>query len=309
MKILLHAWSVGRELLRGSIKARELPALAAKHGFAGVEWLDRLLPSYQTGDWQALGQEQKKAGLAVAALSLNLEMGATPSQMAEQVDRAKALLGMCPVLAIKTVRVAVGGGGRTSLNRLLLSLEQLRSRDQRGKYPLGPLSRAFYRMVAGRLRGPWAPKNGPVPKADPWLLQSAAWALQPLARQAADLGLALALENHFGLTSRSQDILEIVEKTREGGGPLGVCLDTGNFNQSQDPPEIVQSLAPMVNHVHFKTYQNDPKEEARRLGYADQIKALKQAGYDGMFSVEYQGRGHGLAGAAAGAELLRGLWG
>ena len=308
MKTLLHAWSVGREILSGSIKAHELPALAAEHGFDGVEWLDRLLPSYDAGDWQALGRAQERAGLKVSALSLCLEVCASPSQVAEQVDRAKAILGMCPILSVKTVRVSVGGGGWKSLNRLLLNLERLRSKSARDLSPLGPLSRAFYRLTAGRMRGFSAANHRQPPDADPWLLQSAAWALQPLARQARELGLNLALENHFGLTSRAQDLLEIVEKTQDGGGPLGVCLDTGNFSNGQEPPEIVENLAPLVSHVHFKTYQEDPAADAERLGCAAQMAALKHAGYAGLFSVEYQGQGEGLAGAAAGADLLRGLW-
>lgn len=308
MKILLHAWSVGRELLSGSIKARELPALAAEHGFDGVEWLDRLLPSYDAEDWQALGRAQERAGLKVSALSLCLEVCASPRQMAEQVDRAKAILGMCPILSVKAVRVSVGGGSWKSLSRLLLNLERLRTKSDRDLRPLGPVSSAFYKLAAGRLRSPYAANHRPSPEPNPWLLQSAAWALQPLARQAQELGITLALENHFGLTTRIQDLLDIVEKTETGGGEMGVCLDTGNFTKGQDPPEIVKTLAPLVRHVHFKTFQADPGADAGRLGYQSQMAALKQAGYVGPFSVEYQGNGDSLAGAKAGADLLRGLW-
>ena len=190
-----------------------------------------------------------------------------------------------------------------------MALERLRTKSARDARPLGPLSLALYRLVAGRLRGASAASLKPAVEADPWLLQSAAWALQPLARQARDLGITLVLENHFGITGRTDDLLHIVEKTQEGGGPLGVCLDTGNFSKGQDPPEIVKGLALLVGHVHFKTFQKDSAADARRLDYAAQITALKQAGYDGLFSVEYQGKGDGLAGAVAGADLLQDLWG
>ena len=308
MKTLLHAWSLGPELLSGSIKASELPGLAAAHGFDGVEWLDRLLPSYKAEDWRALGRAQEQASLEVSALSLCLEVHAPPGRIAEQVDRAKAVLSMCPYLSVKAVRVSVGGGEATSLSRLLLNLERLRSKSDRDDTPLGPLSLLFYRLAVGKMRGPGGASHHQPAEADPRLLQSAAWALQPLARQARDLGITLALENHFGLTGRIQDLLEIVEKTREGGGPLGVCLDTGNFCEGQNPKDTVKNLAPLVTHVHFKSFRKDPAEDARRLEYAAQMAALKQAGYQGLFSVEYQGKGDGLAGAAAGADLLRGLW-
>jgi hypothetical protein len=41
-------------------------------------------------------------------------------------------------------------------------------------------------------------------------LQSAAWLLLPLARQAQALDLTLCLENHWGLTSHPEDLASLV---------------------------------------------------------------------------------------------------
>ena len=56
MRLLLHAWSLRRPLLGGKLKASDLPGLAVELGLQGVEWLDRLLPSYDPGDWSELGR-------------------------------------------------------------------------------------------------------------------------------------------------------------------------------------------------------------------------------------------------------------
>jgi len=258
MKALLHAWSVGRELVSGSLKAGDLPARAAERGFAGVEWLDRLMPSFRARDWEALGQAQQRVGLETAALSLGLEILQPPMALAGQVDRAKAILGLCPMLKVKAVRVSLGGGGFFSLNRLLADLDRLRPRRERKEQPLGILGKSLYRLSAGFLRKP-ADSGRPLPaRANAMLLQSAAWALQPLARQAGDLGLVLGLENHFGLTSHVEDILQILELAGTTQNNLGVCLDTGNFSQGQDPAQVAGLLGHRTVHVHFKTLRPDP---------------------------------------------------
>jgi sugar phosphate isomerase/epimerase len=68
-------------------------------------------------------------------------------------------------------------------------------------------------------------------------------------------------------------------------------------------------LAERTVHVHFKTHEPEPAAEAARMDYPACLEALRQAGYTGDFSVEYEGPGDGLAAAAAGRELLARLWG
>jgi sugar phosphate isomerase/epimerase len=302
LQVLLHAWSLGASLLSGKVRVHQLPGLAIAAGFEGVEWLDRLLPSYEPRHWEKLQQAQQEAGAISAALSLSLELNAPPTLVAEQVDRAKRLLGQCRLLNVQTVRVSVGGGGQASLSRVLVHLERLRSSQGREQIPLGRLSRWVYRLAfqAANKHGHKLP-----PPAGDAILQSAAWALQPLARQAQELGLRLGVENHFGLTSHPEDILKLIELTGQG---LGVCLDLGNFCDGQDVKAACRTLAPFAVHVHFKTLQPRPQIKDSGIDYAACLKALHNAGYSGAFSAEYQGRGDGMAGAKAGADLLRRLW-
>ncbi len=301
-RVLLHSWSLARGLLSGQLSCPELVAEAAIAGFDGVEWLDRLLPSFDPGLLLELGQTQRQAGLGQGAYSLCLELGVSPGRLAEQVDRAKAVLGLLPRLGVGAVRVSLGGGGRLSVSRLLSLTEALRGRRDRDASPLSPLSRAVYRLLLST-PGP-RPKPAPAP-ADPLALQSAAWVLQPLARQARDLGLLLGVENHWGLTARPGDLLRLVDLTGEG---LGVCLDLGNLAAGQDPADVFERLAPAAVHVHFKTHAGDPESEAQSGGYSGAMAALAAAGYSGAFAAEHQGPGDGLAGARAGADLCRRLW-
>lgn len=301
-RVLLHTWSLARPLLGGRLSCLELTAEAAMAGFDGVEWLDRLLPSYDPGFLLELGQSQRQAGLGPAAYSMSLEMGASPARLAEQVDRAKAVLGLLPRLRVAAVRVCLGGGGRLSVSGALYLSESLRGRRAREAAPLSPLSRAVYRLLTRP--GPLRPGRPPAP-AEPMALQSAAWALQPLARQARDLGLSLGVENHRGLAARPEDLLSLLDAAGEG---LGVCLDLGNLQEGIDRAGAFDLLAPAAVHVHFKTSAVDPAREAEAGGYAGAMAALARAGYGGAFAAEYQGAGDGLSGARAGAALCRRLW-
>ncbi len=304
MRVLLHSSSLAARLL-GGLPCSQLPALASQAGFQGIEWLDRLLPSYDPRVWQELARAQAEAGLGAAVLSLSLELGASPLRVAEQVDRAKGLLGQAAKLGARVARVAIGGGG-SSLSRLLLLAESLRSPAQRDKVPLGMLGRALYARALARTELLHARPHSLPPRAEPLRLQDAAWALQPLARMAQDMGLRLGLENHFGLTSHAQDMLTILELVSPA--PLGVCLDLNNFAQGLDPLAEVELLAPHAVHVHYKAHLPQAPEEAAKLAYPARLACLKRCGYTGDFAVEYLGGGDGLAGAKAAAEALRGLW-
>jgi sugar phosphate isomerase/epimerase len=315
MPILLHAWSLAKPLLSGRFESGQLPALAAQSGFEGLEWLDRLLPSWEPSAWRELGQAQARAGLGTGALSICLELQAPKPLVAQQVDLAKQLLSQCADLGVKVVRVGIGGRG-ASLGRLFLALERGRGPQARQQRPLGPLARWAYALWLRAGRPGRADTRALPPRASAGELQSAAWALQPLARLAQDLGLVLALENHFGLTSHAEDMLLLKElvwraglEGRAGqGAPLGICLDLGNFHPASDRRAAVELLAPSVVHVHFKTSRPDPRQEASRWDYAGLLRVLAGAGYAGAFSVEYEGPGDGLAGARAAADLLNSLW-
>ena len=301
--VILHSWSLGREILSGHYPVERVVHLASKYGFAGVEWLDRLMPSYDPRLWSELAIVNQDNACDFNALSLCLEIGAPPPVLAEQVDRAKMVLGLGARLGIQAVRVSVGGSGRASIGRVLGALERLRTKRSRQKRPLGLLSRLAYKMM---IRVPASRRDRPPPpRADQKTLQRAAWVLQPLARQARELGMVMGLENHYGPTSHPEDMLEILKLCGNG---LGICLDMGNFCPGQDPVAATRLLAPRVVHVHFKVLSARAVEEIDSETYPVMLKTLWEQGYSGMFSLESEGEGRGLEGAVAGSELLRIIW-
>lgn len=141
-----------------------------------------------------------------------------------------------------------------------------------------------------------------------WLVQC----LAECSRIAAGEGRLLALENHGRLAGRSDQVRGLIEDVREtaGNDVLGANPDTGNFLLVDETPhEAVRNLADMANMVHFKDFAvaRSPEEEARAMrsnagtaylgaaigeGVVDLaacVAALKEGGFDGWLSIEYEG--------------------
>ncbi|MBU4605042.1 MAG: sugar phosphate isomerase/epimerase, partial [Proteobacteria bacterium] len=172
--------------------------------------------------------------------------------------------------------------------------------------PLGWAGRLIYFALAraglARDRGHgMAPP--PYPKE---ALDRAARSLEPLAKRAAELGLSLGVENHWGISGRPDDLLYTMGRLRDFG--LGACLDLDNFYRDRDALDGVAALASQAVHVHYKAHGVDARAEAQGLGYQARLEALRAVGYAGAFSVEYEGPPPGLNGARRAAEVLRALW-
>ena len=143
-------------------------------------------------------------------------------------------------------------------------------------------------------------------EACPSLGVSSVRALLFLAQKAAELGLTLGVENHWGLSGRQDQLLYTTHRLREYG--VGVCLDLDNFYCDQDALAGVSALAPQVVHVHYKSHAREAEAEATRLDYRTRLGCLQRAGYAGMFSVEYDGKPPGLSGSTRAARVLREMW-
>ncbi|HVN81294.1 MAG TPA: sugar phosphate isomerase/epimerase [Terriglobia bacterium] len=93
------------------------------------------------------------------------------------------------------------------------------------------------------------------------LVQAVRTTLNERSRQAADLGIVLAIENHqdFG----SQELLELAG---EAGSNVGICFDTGNpLAVGEEPLSFARNVAHQVRHVHLKDYRAQWTDEGYRL--------------------------------------------
>lgn len=97
--------------------------------------------------------------------------------------------------------------------------------------------------------------------------------------------VVLALENHWGLTTSVDTLLQIWRKVHSKW--LGINLDTGNF--PDEPYPGIEKLAPHATIVQAKTYHGGGVWYTLDLDYKRIAGILRKAGYGGWVSLEMEG--------------------
>jgi sugar phosphate isomerase/epimerase len=115
-----------------------------------------------------------------------------------------------------------------------------------------------------------------------WCIDS----MQQCIPAAEKAGIMLMLENHWGITTKTANLLRIVDGV---GSPwLGINLDIGNF--PIDPYPEIEKIAPRAGIVHFKTYFGGGEYYTLDLDYKRIAGILRKAGYKGYISLEMEGK-------------------
>lgn len=115
-----------------------------------------------------------------------------------------------------------------------------------------------------------------------WCIES----IQKCVQLAAERGVVLALENHWGLTRTPEGLIRILDAIPSQW--LGALIDTGNF--LEDPYEKIAALAKRAVFVQAKTYEGGGEWYTLDLDYPRIAKILRDAGYAGYVSLEMEGK-------------------
>jgi len=123
-----------------------------------------------------------------------------------------------------------------------------------------------------------------------------------LVEVAEETGVKVLIENHGGLSANPDNIVRIIEEV--GSEYIGTCPDFGNF-----PPEIryegLKKIAKYAQIVHAKTYEFDESGEETTIDIGRCVRILKHAGFDGYYSVEFEGKGDQREGVKKSIALLK----
>jgi sugar phosphate isomerase/epimerase len=155
----------------------------------------------------------------------------------------------------------------------------------------------------------------------PGLTLDAAWpglvaGLREAARQAAPLGVTLAVENHGRLLNDGPALARLIgDACKAGAANVGVTLDTGNFawaghNLAQVRADFVAVLPHIVSlHVKDGVWRAADGFEfvpagAGQLPVAEWLAELAGRGYRGAMCSEYEGGGDFRAGTRASIAYL-----
>jgi len=123
--------------------------------------------------------------------------------------------------------------------------------------------------------------------------------------KAAECGVLLALENHWGLTGTPQGLLRIVNAVPSPW--LGILMDTGNF--LEDPYDKLKLVAPKTVFVQAKTYPGGGEWYTLDLDYPRIARILAGVGYSGYVSLEMEGKENPDVAVAKSIALLREAFG
>jgi len=130
-----------------------------------------------------------------------------------------------------------------------------------------------------------------------WVIDS----LEKLLPKAAECGVLLGLENHWGLGRTPEGVLKIVEAINSPW--LQVTLDTGNF--LEDPYDKLEQLLPHTVLVQAKTYYGGGEWYTLDLDYPRIAALLAKQKYQGYVSLEFEGKEDPATGVPKSLAMLR----
>jgi len=276
MRIAASMWSLVSEARMGRLDAPAFVRYAAGIGVEGVELLDVF--------WRDQGREEPQALDALAETGLPVSAYAIGNDLVQPDPHERA----------------------RQVRHILAGVDTARR-----------LGTGLLRVFSGS-----AKEGASAEQGRRWIVEG----LREGAAYAAAHGVILALENHGLFAGRADQVRGIVDEV--GSAALRATIDTGNFLLvEQDPAVAARELASLAAYVHLKDFapardDDHPDDVYTSLGgrrFAGRVigdgavrldavlGALRDAGYEGWLSIEYEGAGDargGLERSVAAARLL-----
>lgn len=228
---------------------------AAEIGFDGVELLHRQFESEEPAYLNRIKKLAAANGLSLPMLSIHQDfVSPDPAERLKHIDHTKHCMDLAAQLGIPLVRL---NSGRW---KTIKSFDELM-----------------------KVKGDEPPLPGyKLQDAVDWCVDS----IEKCLPHAEKLGVVLALENHWGLTTSVDTLLAIWKRVHSPW--LGLNLDTGNY--PGDPYEGIAQLAPHATIVQAKMYYGGGEWYTLDLDYPRIAGILKKAGFKGWVSLEMEGK-------------------
>lgn len=243
---------------------------AARMGFDGLEILQRQLPSTDNADLQKIKRHAFLNGLDLMGYSSHQGF-LSPDKDTRQrnIDHTIECIEQAHELGIPTMRVNSGTWGT---------------------------SRDFDHLM--ERRGVEPPLEGYTDEdAYGWVID----AYEKIVPVAETCGVTLGLENHWGLGVTPEGVLRVVEAIDSPW--LRVTLDTGNF--LEDPYDRLAMLAGETVLLQAKTYHGGGVWYTLDLDYPRIAGIMRDAGFGGYVSLEFEGKEDPLTAIPKSLKTLR----
>ncbi len=243
---------------------------AARMGFDGFEILQRQLASTERAELMKIKRRAFVLGLDLMGYSTHQGfLSPDEAKRRENIQHTIDCLEQAYQLGIPTMRVNSGTWGTSA---------------------------SFDELMANR--GAEEPLEGHTEEdAYGWVIE----AYTELAKEAKKRGVIMGLENHWGLGRTPEGVKRVVDAVASPW--LRVTLDTGNF--LEDPYDRLEILAPDTVLVQAKTYHGGGVWYTLDLDYARIAKIMREAGFTGYVSLEFEGKEDPLTAVPKSLAMLR----
>jgi L-ribulose-5-phosphate 3-epimerase len=247
---------------------------AAEMGFDGVEVLQMQMPREDNDYLQKIKQAAHLEGLCLMGLSTHQSFISTDAaKRRENVQKTNHSIELAYRMGIPTMRVNTGRWGT---------------------------SKDFDELMANRGVEPRLP-GVTDDEAFGWVIDC----LGECCKKAAECGVTLGLENHWGLGLTPEGVLRIVNAVNS---PWLMCTsDTGCF--LEDPYDRLEMMAPKTCLIQAKTYYGGGKWYTLDLDYDRIARIYKKHHYHGWVSLEYEGKEDWKTAIPKSLQWLRGAFG
>ncbi len=284
MKIGVSSYSFSRLLHNGSISILDLPAKVKTMGFDAIEFSSLPVPEGETFESFApkVREACEKAGIPVSSYTIGADfLNGSNGDLNAEIEKTKQEVRIAHILGAPTMRHDASRGFPP---------------EKRGARSFDA---ALPRLVEG---------------------------CRAVTEFAAGLGVRTMVENHGFFCQDSDRVEKLVAGVDHPN--FGVLIDIGNFLcADEDPPSAVGRLIVSAFHVHAKDFHMKPGSAPHPgtgwfqsrggnylrgaiIGHGEVpilhcLRIMKNAGYDGVLSIEFEGIEDPLMGITIGFENLR----
>ncbi|MCX6610453.1 MAG: sugar phosphate isomerase/epimerase [Acidobacteria bacterium] len=239
-------------------------------GFDGVELLHRQFASEEKSYLNSLKQRAFDKGLDMPMLSIHQDfVSPDAAERKKNIDHTKHCIDLAAQLGIPCIRL---NSGRW---KTIKSFDDLMK--AKGDEP----------PIAGFKEA----------DAIGWCVDS----IREILPHCESTGVKMALENHWGLTTKIPTLLDIWKQVNSPW--LGINLDTGNYPDKYY--EGIAQLAPHASIVQAKTYYGGGVWYTLDLDYKKIAGILKAAKFGGWVSLEMEGNEDPMTAVPKSLKLLR----
>jgi sugar phosphate isomerase/epimerase len=264
MEIALNTYSLRKEIEAGVLgdSVQAIINLCKDTGITKVEYLDH---HFDMKDLPTIIKRLKAEGIEVYSLGAHCKILVNPKDIQKKADEAKEWLQLAHDNNIKYVRFQMDSG---PFPKLFPPMEDFDDEEWE----------EYYEIIDAGIEHTKSSYDLVVPIAE-------------------KLGVTIGIETHGSFSSN----WVFMKKFNEIYTSKNVewVYDIGNYENDEMRFKALEEIKKRTAYLHAKSYKYDDKGfevSSKKVDFPRATKMLKEAGFDGVWSIEFEGKAMGIRG-------------